>query len=229
MSARLTLPALALSAALLLAACGDRERGAGARPDGAQDPLLPTPQASGTGVTGMPGAGQPGPRPGEIATAQPVVPLDENGNPIAQEAMAGVDGTVVGNPETGGADEPGAAEAIAVVRDYYGAINSGAYASAYQLWADGGRASNQSQDAFEEGFAQTRGVSVEIGQPTDGDAAAGSLFVEVPVTLLVSQRDDTTRRFTGFYTLRRIEPGVDGASQDQLQWRIAGASLVEGQ
>lgn len=227
MTARTTLPVLALVATLLVA-CGDRDgRGAGTRPDGSQDPLLPTPQASGTGVTGMPDAGRPGPQPGEVLPVEPVVPLDADGNPIPPDAVAGEDAiNDPGNPEAG-VDEPGPAEAVAVIRDYYGAINSGSYASAYRLWADGGRASNQSPDAFEEGFAQTRGVSVEIGQPTNGDAAAGSRFVQVPVTLLATQRDDTIRRFSGFYTLRRVAPGVDGASPEQMQWRIASASLTE--
>ena len=227
MTPRAALPVLVLTA-LLLAACGERGGGgAGERPDGAQDPLLPIPQASGTGVTGMPGAGTPGPRPGEVVAAQAVVPVDADGNPLPPEALAGVEGPEVPNPESGGADEPSPAEAIAVIRDYYSAINAGDYGNAYQLWADGGRASNQSLDAFEDGFAQTRGVSVEIGQPGNGDAVTGARLVEVPVTLLATQRDDTIRRFTGFYTLRRNVPGAEGASLEQFQWQIVSASLVE--
>lgn len=229
MTPRIALPVLALSIALL-AACGDRDtRSAGARPDGAADPLLPTPQGAGSSVTGMPGAGTPGPQPGEQVAVEPEVPLDENGNPILPDAVAGEDAVLdPANPETGTpAGEPGPADAVNVIRDYYGAINAGAFANAYQLWANGGRASNQSPEAFAEGFAQTRGVSVEIGEPSNGDAAAGSRFAEVPVTITATQRDDTVRRYTGLYTLRRVAPGIEGATPEQLQWRIASAALQE--
>lgn len=226
MTPRALLITVALASALT--ACGDRDsRNAGQRPDGAQDPLLPTPQTAGIGVTGMPGAGPPGPRPGEVATVEPVGPLDENGVPLPPPVAAPSDAIDPGNPESGGAGEPGPGEAIAVIRDYYSAINAGSFANAYRLWADYGRASNQSPDAFEEGFAQIRGVSVEIGTPSPGGGTLTSRSIDVPVTLLVTERDDSIRRFTGAYTLTRMRPGVEGASEDEQQWRIASTSLVE--
>lgn len=220
MTSRLLVPTLLACA--LLAACGrDGASGAGARPDGSQDPLLPVPQASGSGVTGMPDAGTPGPQPGEDAV-EPQPALDADGNPVLPDAVADAD---VGDPVQEAEAGPGSDAALAVVRDYYGAINAGNFGAAYGLWADGGRASNQSPEGFAQGFADTRGVSVEIGAPGDVEGAAGSRFVQVPVTLLATQADGTQRRYTGRYTLRRSV--VDGATPDQQQWRISGAELSE--
>lgn len=206
--------------ALLLSACGGAgDGGPGARPDGAQDPLLPVPQAGRSGVTGMPDAGTPGPQPAPDV-AEPAVPVDAEGNPVLPDAVAEDD---AGDPLDDGG--PGSDAALAVVRDYYGAINAGDFGTAYGLWADGGRASNQSPDGFAQGFAGTRGVSVELGAPSAIEGAAGSRFLQVPVTLVATQADGSERRYAGRYTLRRTV--VDGATPEQQQWRISAADIAE--
>lgn len=209
------LAALALPT-LLLAACGGSSDDPGSRPDGAQDPLLPVPQAGRSGVTGMPDAGAPGPQPA-VEPATPAVPADAQGNSILPGAVAGEDG-----PDPLADGGAGSDAALAVLRDYYGAINAGDFAAAHGLWADGGRASNQSPEAFAQGFAGMRGVSVEFGPPgvLDGDGVAR--MVQVPVTLVATQADGTERRQAGRYTLRR----GDGASGDG-PWRITAADVAD--
>ena len=55
------------------------------------------------------------------------------------------------------------------------------------------------------------------------EGAAGSRFIQVPVTIEAQMRDGGTQRYTGTYTLRRAV--VDGATPEQRAWRIASASL----
>jgi len=201
-----------LLAALLLAACGkDAPKGTTANGDSVEQ--LPTPAGTSGGVTGMPD--RPGPGPvGPPVAEQPEMPVDENGNPLLPES-----------PEGTGATEPTPEDALAVIRDYYGAINSGDFGRAYALWSDGGRASGQSPQQFAAGFADTTGVSVEMQAAGAVEAGAGSRSIEVPVTITATRRDDSQHRYTGKYVLRRAV--VDGATPEQRAWRIASAELGE--
>jgi hypothetical protein len=106
--------------------------------------------------------------------------------------------------------------AVQVVLDYYIAIAQKQYDQAYGLWAEGGAASGQTLSEFEQGYANTAGLSVLLDRATvSGDA------VTVPITILsvLSQSDQTQQpqRFEGTYTLRQEGGG----------WRIASATIAE--
>lgn len=214
------LPSVLLSTALLLVACGKD----GTQPNAVGDdgkPLeeLPAPQGKRGGVTGMPD--RPGPGPvGPPTPEAAAVPLDTEGNPLLPEAVPGE--TSPAAADTSGETSP--AEATAVIRDYYAAINRGDFASAHALWADGGRASGQSAQQFAAGFTDTTGVSVELMPPTRVDAAAGSRVVEVPVALTATLRDGSQRRYVGAYVVRQADAG-----DEQHAWRIASADIREVQ
>lgn len=221
---------MAFLLALLLAACGDGA-GDGSRrtSDGGAEEALPAPQRSDGSVTGMPDA--PGPGDVPIAGAPPppppeMLPGEAFGLPPLED-----------NPEAGlladeggalppGA-EPGIREAVAVVRDYYAAINARDLARAYALWSDGGRSSGQSPQQFAAAFADVDGITVQIGEPGAIEAAAGSRFIEVPVAVASTRRGGEQRGYRGSYVLRRAM--VDGASAEQRAWRIASADLREVQ
>lgn len=215
--------AACLALAVVLTGCGDRGDGAAGRPGagGTGESSLPTPAgASGSAVTGMPHA--------RAVDAQ--APADPA---LAPDAVAGADGTAL--PEDAVIDpaNPAKAEGVAgatpgdvspqeaagVVREYYTALNSGAYDRAYTLWADGGRASGQSPDQFANVFAQTEGHAVEISAVNRVEATADGRQAEVPVSLTARQRDGTQRRFIGRYVLRYAD--AEGA------WRIVSADLRE--
>lgn len=223
-----------LAACLLvfaLGACGKNDDPQAGTANGEAGELLPAPQGASGGVTGMPsqpGPGQVGP-PSAAIVEEPS--LDENGNPILpatpEDGSLPVadDGTPLVEDGTAVPGEPTPQDAVAVVRDYYAAINARSYARAYALWSDGGRASGQSPQQFADGFADTTGVSVEILPPGRVDAAAGSRYLEVPVALTASQRDGSQRKYVGAYVLRRAV--VDGATPEQRAWRIGSADLRE--
>jgi hypothetical protein len=120
-------------------------------------------------------------------------------------------------------DDPGSEGAVAVVRAYYAAIDRGDYARAYRLWGDGGAASRQTFEEFRDGFAQTADVEVETGRPGRIEGAAGSRYIEIPVSIAAVQRDGTKQRFEGTYVLRRSE--VDGATPEQRTWRLYTARI----
>lgn len=117
------------------------------------------------------------------------------------------------------------AAARAVVERYYDAIEHGRYRTAYLCWSDGGRASGKSYAAFVRGFARTAHSRVVAGRPLSGDGAAGSIFIDVPVTVVATQKNGSRQRFRGRYTLRRVND-VDGATPDQLRWHFASAHLT---
>lgn len=226
--------ALIVLAIVLLAACGGDKSATGRRTvGGIDDEQLPTPAGvPGSAVTGMPDAPGPGQVGPPVAGEPGTVMLDENGNPLPVDGVP-LDPTMLPATPPGDAtyviadDEPTAQDAVAVVRDYYAAINARNYAQAFALWSDGGRATGQSPQQFADGFARTNGVSVEVMAPGRIDAAAGSRRIEVPVALTATQDDGSQRKYVGMHTLRRAV--VDGATPEQRAWRIASADLREAQ
>ena len=219
MKMRWLLPGM-LACAMLGACGGDRASGGKSAGGDAGGDALPSPEARGGSVTGMPDAlpaGSQLPDAGPPAIApEPIDPADG-----ADPGMADDADTVPAPADDG----PGADAAVQVIRDYYSAINRHEYGSAYALWSSQGQASGKSSAAFAEGFADTSGVSVQIGQPGPVDAGAGQRYIEVPVSLVARQVDGSEKRFRGTYVLRRT--GVDGASADQRAWLIQSASLSE--
>ena len=120
-------------------------------------------------------------------------------------------------------DETSAEAAADLLRAYYDAIATRRYEEAYRLWWNAGRASGQTFDQFRGGFADTAGVEATIEPPGRIEGAAGSRYVEVPVTVHARMRSGESQCFTGSYTLRRSE--VDGAGEEQRRWRIYSAAM----
>jgi hypothetical protein len=110
-----------------------------------------------------------------------------------------------------------------VVRRYYDAIRRHDYSAAYALWADGGKASNQTEATFAAGFAQTTDVKVNPIDSVTVEGAAGSQYATVPVTVDAILRGGRRQHFEGTYTLRRSM--VDGATPEQRRWRIYSSDL----
>jgi hypothetical protein len=220
--ATLRSPFLVLCMALALCACGDRDDSPGRAGDGASVDALPQPEGASGSVTGMPDA--PGPGQVGLPSIDPDTPIASDGSVVLPpEGM--VDGAGIPPASPGNEGEPTPGDAVAVVRDYYAAINGGDFDRAYAFWSDGGNASGQSLQQFANGFTDTTGISVQIGEPGRVDAGAGSRHIEVPVAIDAKQRDGSMRQFVGAYVLRRTV--VDGASAEQRLWRIVSADLRE--
>jgi len=116
-----------------------------------------------------------------------------------------------------------AAQAVDVIRRYYAAINAGDFRTAYELWSDNGRASGQTFEEFEAGYAETARVEVEVGTPSRIEPAAGSRYIDVPVVVRAEAKDGEQQQFEGTYSLRRSV--VDGATEEQRRWHIYSADI----
>jgi hypothetical protein len=170
--------------------------------------------------TGQEGADYPPQSIGRATTTVPAntdqsttMPQSTTNAPTSQQAVS--------------APAPSSPEAaVQVIRDYYNAINNGEYERAYNYWDRNGAASNQTLEEFREGFAETEHVEVQTGQPGREDAAAGSLFIEIPVSIMATTTDQYTQRYSGTYSLRRVND-VPGATEDQLTWHIYAAYINE--
>lgn len=129
-----------------------------------------------------------------------------------------------GQPITSCKPPPASREAAAaVVRRYYSALNARDFETAWRQWGANGPP-GQTATQFRAGFARTRSTAVTIGPLELGGGAAGSVYQEVPVTVDSTLDDGTRQRFRGRYVLRRVN-GVEGASPEQLRWRIDAARL----
>ncbi|MGN6185324.1 MAG: hypothetical protein ACTHQM_16925 [Thermoanaerobaculia bacterium] len=115
-------------------------------------------------------------------------------------------------------------DAIAALREYYDAINRKDFRAAFARWGTSGPP-NQTFAQFEKGFEATRNVELTIGDASRIEGAAGSRYIDVPVTIVATTSSGTKQRFTGTYTLRRSV--VDGASDADHKWHLYRASLRE--
>ncbi len=231
MDRKLALAATLAACCATLVACGTRDRdAAGASTGGDVESPLPKPEAGSGSVTGMPDAPGPGHVGAPATEGDAMLPTDDGGEgepamPTDDTLPAPPDDATQVPPPAQPAAEPSAADAASVVRAYYAAIAARQYPRAYALWSGGGQASGQSAQQFAGGFADTASVSADVGAPGRVDAAAGSRYVEIPVSVTATRRDGSVHRYVGAYTLRRAV--VDGATDEQRAWRIASADLRE--
>jgi hypothetical protein len=197
---------------LILAACGP---GAETANDATDNPAAVTGNAAAPEDDGAADdivadeAPAPGPSPAPLDPPAPGEPggLDDDRTPIDESPQ----------PEASG---QGAAR---VVERYYGLIEAGRYAQAYQLW-EPGRAGMNAQ-AFARSFDRYAEYHANIGAPGEIEGAAGSRFVTVPVQpygrLKAGNRAFNMR---GTITLRRVAE-VPGSTAAQRRWRIHGADI----
>ena len=117
-------------------------------------------------------------------------------------------------------------QAVQVIRDYYSAIARQDYKQAYSAWDGNGAASKQSFEQFKQGFANTTSVAVEVGKPGKPDPGAGSIYIEIPVTVTAIATNGTPQRFRGSYVLRRVND-VPGSTLEQRQWHLYSAKITQ--
>lgn len=121
-------------------------------------------------------------------------------------------------PPAAVATSAGAASAAEVLRTYYAAIEAGHYDQAYALrWHGGAR--DPGVAAFAANFARYADYHATIGAPGEMLAAAGSLYIDVPVQVVGTLKSGAPFGSAGTVTLRRAGD-VDGSTPDQRRWRI---------
>ncbi|QSJ19319.1 hypothetical protein JYQ62_11705 [Nostoc sp. UHCC 0702] len=116
-------------------------------------------------------------------------------------------------------------QAVQVIRHYYNAINRRDYKSAYEDWSNDGAASQLTFEQFQQGFKNTLSSQVKIGKPGRIDGAAGSSYIEIPVTITAKSVNGTTKHFKGSYVLRRVND-VPGSTAKERMWHIESAKII---
>lgn len=114
-------------------------------------------------------------------------------------------------------------QVVAVLEDYFAALNRGDYVGAYEYWVNGGGGSGRGLEEFTRQFAQTTSVHAQIGELGRIEGAAGSRYVRVPVTVHTGTTTGEHRQLEGAVTLRRSL--VPGATEAQRSWRIYSTDL----
>ena len=160
-----------------------------------------------------------------------------NGSPTVQSSAANtspiVTPSIASSPapspassiQTAGARSP-QHEAVQVIRDYYRAIDRRDYEQAYLAWDDKGAASYQSFEQFKQGFVNTKSTAVEIGESSDADGAAGSSYIQIPVTVTATTTNGTPQQFHGSYVLRRVND-VPSSTLEQRRWHLYSAKIAQ--
>ena len=115
-------------------------------------------------------------------------------------------------------------QAVQLIHDYYDAIARLDYKQAYLAWDGDGSASKQSFEEFQQGFANIVSIVEEVGKPGSLEGAAGSLYIEIPVTVTDVSSNGTPQRFRGSYKLRRVN-NVPGSTPKQRRWHIYSANI----
>jgi hypothetical protein len=113
--------------------------------------------------------------------------------------------------------------AIEVVRRYYSEINARDFACAYREWGEAGPPGNKTLRQFTAGFDSTTSVNVVIGEVGRIEAAAGSRYLTVPVTVEATDRSNHQSVYRGEYVVRRSV--VDRATPAQMNWHLYSAKL----
>ena len=115
--------------------------------------------------------------------------------------------------------------AVSIVRQFYAALDSGDFERAVADFCRGdGGADEPSVETVLDEYGDASSVTTEIGEPGRIEGAAGSRYVEIPVTVRSVFENGTERCESGSVTLRRSE--VPGATTEQLNWRIYRTGLA---
>ena len=122
------------------------------------------------------------------------------------------------------ASERSPAAAKRVVDTYLAALSAKRYGTAYNLWGGNGAASGTSQARFAKSFAKYRIFHGRAGRPGPVEGAAGSSFIEFPVTATGRLVHGSRFHLSGLLTLRRVND-VDGSTAEQRRWHIASSDL----
>lgn len=194
--------AAASAAALLLAGCG-----------GDEDEPTTTPTATSTADGSA------------TATESPTGTATETSTSTAEASPTlDPDGSDSETPDDGAEATP--EDAVSVLDQYFSAIGLRDFETAYSLWRNDGEASGQTYEEFVEGYADTASISWEIGEPGRIDAGAGQRYIEIPVRITARLSSGDAQVFEGTYVLHHTA-NIDGATPEQLLWRLHSADVTE--
>ncbi len=93
----------------------------------------------------------------------------------------------------------------ALIESYYNAINRKEYTRAYGYYSEEGR--EPDFKTFAKGYEGTKSVKVAV-RKTDPDPGAGQIYWSLPIAIESESEDGNKQVFTGCYTIRMTNPGM---------------------
>jgi len=160
----------------------------------------------------------------EVPTASPFPTGTGAPSTATSEASPTTPTTEATPGESGASGEPTAEDAAAILDQYFSAIGTGNYETAYKLWRNEGAASGQTYQEFVDGFQETASISWEIGNPGRIDPGAGQRYIEIPIRIVARTTTGEAQRFQGVYVLHHTAD-IEGATPEQRLWRIDSAEV----
>jgi hypothetical protein len=108
---------------------------------------------------------------------------------------------------------PQAAEEL--VRDFARLLNRGQFGEAYMLLGSGAPPRHD----FDSRFELYSGLKVGVGAPDQPEGAAGSIYIEVPLTISGTDKSGKRVERSASAVLRRVND-VPGSTEEQRHWHI---------
>jgi hypothetical protein len=108
---------------------------------------------------------------------------------------------------------PEAAEEL--VTDFAGLLNRGKFGEAYMLLGPGA----PPRKDFDERFEAYSGLKVSAGRPGQPEGAAGSIYIEVPLTISGTDKSGKRIERSASAVLRRVND-VPGSTEEQRHWHV---------
>jgi hypothetical protein len=117
-------------------------------------------------------------------------------------------------------DETSAAAAAKIAERFAGLLEQRRFDEALRMWGDNG----QSKDEFAAALDKYATIDATVGKPGDTEGAAGSIYVDVPLTLSGTLKSGGRSRVSGSVSLRRVND-VPGSTAEQRHWHIYATDL----
>lgn len=114
---------------------------------------------------------------------------------------------------------------IDLIYAYYDAIARRDFVRAYN-YREGELRDEETLQEFSQGFADTSEIRLVVAPPFRVDAAAGSVYAEVPV-LVSALENNTPQYFVGCFVARKSNVPVGSAAEPDPNWHLASADITE--
>jgi hypothetical protein len=169
----------------------------------------PRPTATSIATAGEPTSPPPTNTPAATEIPQPTAtPTQPNAVAVTPASPTRTSSTsVAAKPVDIGADRylDNRSDGVTVIESLFNAINRKEYVRAYSYWQNTDQV--PSFDKFEEGYADTKSVQLQLGT-VNYSVGAGQTYYTVPVVLTARTTQGETQTFAGCYTLHLGSPNA---------------------
>ncbi|OYW44747.1 MAG: hypothetical protein B7Z08_08245 [Sphingomonadales bacterium 32-68-7] len=151
-------------------------------------------------------------------------PAEQTATPVAAAAGSGASPDPSRAPVLVPEAEKGETGARNVLLEWARDLERGDYDGAFAQWgADAEARSGMTADEHAAYWRRFKTITVSVPEGVS-EGAAGSLYYEVPATIVGKQASGTPYRLEGTVVLKRVND-VDGATADQLRWHMQQVDL----